>query len=302
MTSSVRVIGVPTDYGQDRRGVDMGPSAIRYAGLGDGLAAAGARCVDTGDLRAPRPEAIDPTEDVAPPARAKFLAQVRSVSTGLGDSVSDALAEGAAPLVLGGDHSVSIGSLAGTSRDADVGVVWFDAHGDINTPETSPSGNVHGMPLAAALGLGDFAGREWCRAPGLAPSNVALVGLRDLDAGEKETIRESPVSAFTMTDIDERGIADVVEDALAAASDGTAGVHVSLDLDWLDPTVAPGVGTPVRGGVSYREAHTAMEAVAEAGVLRSMDAVEVNPILDTHNETAELAVELIASAFGKRIL
>jgi arginase len=295
----VRVIGVPMDYGADRRGVDMGPSAIRYAGLADAVADADRDCADGGDLAVPRAEVRDP--DAARPD-AKYLPEIRDVCTRLADRVADALSEGATPLVLGGDHSLAIGSLAGTSRAADVGVVWFDAHGDLNTPDTTPSGNVHGMSLAAALGLGPFADGDWTDAPGLAPDNVALVGLRDLDPGERDRLKESPVTAFTMSDVDRRGLTAVVEDALAVATDGADGLHVSLDLDWLDPVVAPGVGTPVRGGVTYREAHAAMEMVADAGALRSLELVEVNPILDDHNGTAELAVELAASALGKRIL
>jgi arginase len=199
---------------------------------------------------------------------------------------------------LGGDHAVAIGSLAGSGRDDPIGVVWFDAHGDFNTPTMSPSGNVHGMPLAAALGRGEFDAMPRARAAGLAEDNVALVGIRDLDGGERDASADSDVTAFTMSDLDERGIAAVVDDALAAAGDGVDGLHVSLDLDFLDPVTAPGVGTPVRGGATYREAHAAMEAVAESGQLRSLELVEVNPILDQHNETAELA----GSAFGKRIL
>ena len=301
MHDNVRILGAPTDYGADRRGVDMGPSAIRYAGLSDALDGIDIACEDAGDLNVPRAEARDPKSG-AFSGRAKFVREVRDVSIRLADAVADALDGGRTPLVLGGDHSVAIGSLAGTSREANVGVVWFDAHGDFNTPETTPSGNVHGMPLAAALGLGGFDGVDWANAPGLAPENVALVGLRDVDRAERELIRETPVTAFTMSDIDQRGLTPVVDEALAAASDGTDGVHVSLDLDWLDPTVAPGVGTPVRGGVTYREAHAAMEQVSRGEVLRSLELVEVNPILDRRNATAEMATELATSAFGKRIL
>jgi arginase len=302
MTRTARIIGAPTDYGANRRGVDMGPSAIRYAGLAAQLADAGIEVEDAGDLAVPladerNPDASEPSE-----GEAKFIREVEEVSTLLTDQVASTLADDVTPVVLGGDHSVAIGSVGGSARDADIGVVWFDAHGDFNTPSTSPSGNVHGMPLAAALGVGDFEGVEWANARGLKPENVALVGLRDLDATEKRVIRESPVTAYTMSDIDEQGITTVVDDALAVAGDDTDGVHVSLDLDWLDPKEAPGVGTPVRGGVTYREAHSALESVASSGVLRSLEVVEVNPILDQHNETAELATELAASALGKRIL
>ncbi|SDM79667.1 arginase [Halogranum gelatinilyticum] len=301
MTRPARIIGAPTDYGANRRGVDMGPSAIRYAGLAKQLESAGITVEDAGDLPVPLADERDP-EPASGLANAKFIEEVEEVSTRIADEVAATLADDTTPVVLGGDHSIAIGSMAGSARDAEIGVIWFDAHGDFNTPTTSPSGNVHGMPLAAALGIGDFEGVGWANARGLKEENVALVGLRDLDAAEKEAIRTSDVTAFTMSDVDERGMTEVVDDALAVASDGTDGVHVSLDLDWLDPKEAPGVGTPVRGGASYREAHSALEQVASAGVLRSLEVVEVNPILDQHNETAELATELAASALGKRIL
>ncbi|GAA0525246.1 arginase [Halorubrum aquaticum] len=298
----VRIIGAPTDYGANRRGVDMGPSAIRYGGLADELANAGVDVVDAGDLPVPRAEERDPDTDAPAEGDAKFLHEVADVCRRLADEVDGTLAEGAVPLALGGDHSIAIGSLVGAARNADVGAVWFDAHADLNTPSTTPSGNVHGMPLAAALGIGEFADTEWANASGLDPENVALVGLRSVDGAEVELLREHGFTAYTMSDIDERGITDVTEDALAAASAGVDGVHVSLDLDWLDPKEAPGVGTPVRGGVTYREAHSAMEIVDDADCLRSMELVEVNPTLDQHNETAELATELAASAFGKRVI
>lgn len=301
MTEQVRVIGAPLDYGADRRGVDMGPSAIRYAGLGGELVSSGRTSLDRGDLSVPRAEERDPDADQPWDGSAKFLKEVRDVCERLSDEVATTLEEGAFPLVLGGDHSVAIGSMGGSSRDADIGVLWFDAHGDYNTPETSPSGNVHGMPMAAALGYGAFADTEWANAS-IDPENVALVGLRSLDDEERRAIRESPVTAYTMSDIDERGITEITEAAIGVATDGTDGTHVSLDLDWLDPKEAPGVGTPVRGGVTYREAHAALEIVANRGDLRSLDVVEVNPILDSGNETASLAVELAASALGKRIL
>jgi len=289
------------DYGADRRGVDMGPSAIRYADLADELAAADVDAVDAGDLLVPRMEERDPGDESA-----KFLPEIEDVCTRLADEVADAIDSGRTPLVLGGDHAVAIGSLAGSSRNADIGTIWFDAHGDFNTPETSPSGNVHGMPLAAALGEGRFAAEEWANATGLREENVAYVGLRTLDDAERDAIRDTDMTAYTMSDIDERGIIPVVEDALDAATAGVDGIHVSLDLDWLDPDEAPGVGTPVRGGATYREAHAALETVAERDrsedILRSMDVVEVNPILDESNRTADIAAELAASALGKRIL
>jgi len=306
MTRTVRIIGAPTDYGANRRGVDMGPSAIRYAGLADSIEAAGATPVDAGDLLAPRAEERDPDARTPSAGKAKFLREVEDVSRRLGDEVAAACVEGTLPLVLGGDHSVAIGTLGGAARDADIGAVWFDAHADFNTPTTTPSGNVHGMPMAAALGIDEFEGVEWANADGLREENVALVGLRSLDDPEKDAIRDSEVSAYTMSDIDERGITPVVEEALDVASAGVDGIHVSLDLDWLDPNLAPGVGTPVRGGVTYREAHTALELVANRdeteGVLRSMELVEVNPILDESNETASMATELAASGLGKTIL
>jgi arginase len=302
---TIRTIGVPMDLGADRRGVDMGPSAIRYAGLAATLESIGQACTDAGDLPVSHAEERDP-ESPSPVSNAKYLGEVESVCTRLADEVADALDTGALPLVLGGDHSIAIGTLNGAARDEAIGAVWFDAHSDVNTPETTPSGNVHGMPLAAALGMGEFAGTAWANAAGLREENVALVGLRSVDDPERERIRESEMTAYTMSDIDERGVVDVTEEALDVATDGVDGVHVSLDLDWLDPSHAPGVGTPVRGGVTYREAHSAMETVADRaehdGILRSLEVVEVNPILDSHNETAELATELAASALGKRVL
>jgi len=302
MTRTVRVVGAPTDYGANRRGVDMGPSAIRYAGLAEELERADIDVVDDGDVRAPRAEERDPEAEPPASGRAKFLRETREVATRLADRVAGALAADELPLVLGGDHSVAIGSVTGSARNADIGAVWFDAHGDFNTPETSLSGNVHGMPLAAVLGVGEFADVEWANAAGLREETVAIVGLRDVDESERAAIAASDVTTFTMSDIDERGIANVAEDALDVATAGTDGVHVSLDLDWLDPREAPGVGTPVRGGVTYREAHSALEAVAERDGLRSLELVEVNPILDEGNETASLATELAASALGKQIL
>ena len=292
------------DYGANRRGVDMGPSAIRYGGLADELKAAGVACRDAGDLAVPRMEERSPDAEEPPTGTARFLRETRQVCAALAERVAESIDDGHTPLALGGDHSIAIGSLGGSTRDAAVGAIWFDAHADFNTPTTTPSGNVHGMPLAAALGIDDFAddAYAWARAPGLDPSNVALVGLRSVDSAERQAIRNSAVTAYTMSDIDQRGVAAVVDDALAVATDGTDGIHVSLDLDWLDPKVAPGVGTPVRGGATYREAHLAMEAVATSGALRSMELVEVNPVLDEQNETAALAVEFAASAFGKRVL
>ncbi|RKD94764.1 arginase [Halopiger aswanensis] len=315
--ATVRIIGAPMDYGANRRGVDMGPSAIRYAGLADELERAGVDPIDDGDLSMPRAEEIDPDTDEASGLtstesessgveNAKFLPAIEGVNVRLAARVAETLADGEFPLVLGGDHSVAIGSLHGSARDADIGAIWFDAHADLNTPETSPSGNVHGMPLGAVLGRGVFGDMDWAHTPRLQEDSIAYVGLRSIDERERELVRESEMTAFTMSDIDQRGMTAVVEDALEVATDGTDGVHVSLDLDMIDPKAAPGVGTPVRGGVTYREAHAALETVSKRhdrdGILRSMDVVEVNPILDEANETASLAAELTASAFGKRIL
>lgn len=291
------------DLGADRRGVDMGPSAIRYAGLADQLEATGISCVDGGDVTVPRPEKRDHEATEPESGRAKFLGETETVTRRLADKVADTVDAGEFPLMLGGDHSIAIGSVAGAADGDDYGILWFDAHSDFNTPETTPSGNVHGMSLAAILGIGPFAKEEWTRTPSLDPENVVLVGLRSVDEGEKRLLAESAVTTYTMSDIDDRGVTDVVDEALSIATDGTDGIHVSLDMDWLDPTEAPGVGTPVRGGVSYREAHVAMEHVAQfSEQFISFELVEVNPILDTHNKTAELGCELVASAFGKRIL
>jgi arginase len=304
---AIQVLGVPMDLGADRRGVDMGPSAIRYAGLASQLQDLSFACSDGGDIPVPRPEERDPDAGTGslPAGSAKFLPETETVCRNLRESVSDAVDAGEFPLVLGGDHSIAMGTVGGLESAGDTGIVWFDAHGDFNTPETTPSGNVHGMSLAAILGEGPFEDLDWPYCPHVPGENVALVGLRDLDQAEREAIVDSDVTAYTMSDIDRRGVVSIAEEAIEIACDGVDGIHVSLDLDWLDPTEAPGVGTPVRGGVSYREAHAAMELLGEVNdgtPLRSMEVVEVNPILDTHNQTAELAVELVASALGKRIL
>ncbi|PSQ31031.1 arginase [Halobacteriales archaeon SW_6_65_46] len=294
---NVRVIGVPMDLGTDRRGVDMGPSAIRYAGLAGALDDAGHDYVELGHISVPRAENLDEAN-----SRAKYLDETETVCRSVERQVEAAIDAGEFPLVLGGDHSIAIGTARGTANQGSTGLVWFDAHGDFNTPETTPSGNVHGMSVAALLGRGAFADSDWAHAPTIDPSNVAMVGIRSLDDAERAALRDSEVTVFTMSDIDERGLSAVTEDALAVAGAADE-IHISLDMDFLAPTEAPGVGTPVRGGVTYREAHTAMEAVGERlADVRSMEVVEVNPILDSHNETAELAVELIASALGKRIL
>ena len=301
MDRTVRVLGAPMDLGADRRGVDMGPSAIRYAGLAAELDALGLRCADGGDVAVPRPESTAAASEFGG-GRAKYREATATVCSEVADGVADAVADGEFPLVLGGDHTVAIGTANGLAREREVGVLWVDAHGDFNVPATTPSGNIHGMALAAILGDGPFADESWADA-GVDPGNVALVGVRDLDPGERERLRDSAVSAFPVAEIDEHGIAAVMRRAIDVAA-GADALHLSLDLDALDPNEAPGVGTPVRGGVSYREAHTAMELVHEraADDLAAVDLVEVNPILDRHNRTAELAVELAASALGQRTL
>ena len=301
----VSILGVPTDFGANRRGVDMGPSAIRYGGLYEALDDAGIEWTDVGDLRTPRTAVSGQRRTTTNSGMTRHREETAEVCSRVADRVETILEEGSTPLVLGGDHSVALGTLVGDERGGPMGALWFDAHADFNTPETSPSGNIHGMPLASALGYGSLGDEPWAYAPQLYEDRVALIGLRDIDDAEAELLEESDVTVFTMTDIDRRGIGSVVQDAIEIATDGDGEIHVSLDLDWLDPNEAPGVGTPVRGGVTYREAHTAMEYVAElvpAESIRSMELVEVNPILDRTNETAKLACELVASAFGKRVL
>jgi arginase len=304
MTGPVRLIGVPMDLGADRRGVDMGPSAIRYAGLTDELESVGVDCVDDGDITVPGPEQDNPDAYPESDRHAKYLDETATVCRALADRVSDAVGDGHLPLVIGGDHSIAVGTAGGAARSDETGILWFDAHGDFNTPSTTPSGNVHGMPLAALLGLGEFADMDWAQAPNVREENVAMIGLRSLQDAEREEIRDSDVTAFTMADIDQRGITDVTSEAMDIATHGVDDVHLSFDMDLVDPNEAPGVGTPVRGGISYREAHAAMESVARNGIesLSSLEFVEVNPILDEHNRTAELAVELAGSVLGKSVL
>ncbi len=303
MPRPVHIIGVSLDLGGNRRGVDMGPSAFRIAGLGERLAALGMPVVDAGDLVAPIPEIKtfgDPTK--------KYIREIARVCERLYKTSLAVLEKGGVPLVLGGDHSLAAGSVAATAdclrrEDKALGLIWVDAHGDMNTPGTSTSGNVHGMPLAALIGpepaelsrIGGFS-------PKVAPDRTVLIGIRNLDDREKERIRESGVHVFTMKDIDRAGIAATVEQALAIAGKDAGGIHVSFDLDACDPSIAPGVGTPVKGGFNYREAHMLMEMVADSGLLRALDLVEVNPILDDRNTTAILGAELASSALGQRIL
>jgi arginase len=300
---SAHIIGVPLDLGGNRRGVDMGPSALRIAGLAERLTSLGIQVNDEGDLVTPIPEvksAGDP--------RKKYIREIARVCDRLYRTSLGVLHSGGLPVVLGGDHSLGAGSVAATAdylrKDGNpVGLLWVDAHGDMNTPSSSGSGNVHGMPLAALLGpepaelsrIGNFS-------PKVLPEHTVLIGIRNLDDREKEIVRDSKVHVFTMKDIDRSGIASVVEEALTLAGKDTGGVHLSFDLDVCDPTIAPGVGTPVKGGLDYREAHTLMEIVADSGLLRALDLVEVNPILDDRNTTATLACELAASALGQKII
>ena len=297
-TERVAIIGAELDLGAGRRGVDMGPSAIRYAGLGERLAALGIPSEDWGNVYTPIRETMDSGDQSA-----RFLTEIRETCERIAEQVRNASENGFTPLVLGGDHSVAIGTIGGlASVHGPGGVLWFDAHADLNTPSTTPSGNVHGMPLAAALGRAGvgFESNRWTL-PALAPEHVALIGARSIDPGEREAIEESGVAVYTISHIDRRGVEPVLQEALERVS-GAPFVHVSVDLDLVDPVVAPGVGSPVKGGLSYREAHLAMELVAESGLLTSLELVEVNPILDHENATAKLAVDLAASALGARIL
>jgi arginase len=296
----IAIIGAPVDLGAGRRGVDMGPSAIRYAGLKERLEALGHRVRDLGNIAVPLAEQFEPP---APGEKLRYLNPLVTVNRALAERVAGVVSEGGFPLVLGGDHSLAIGSVGGVARHRRVGVIWIDAHADFNTPETTPSGNIHGMSAAALTGRGHPALTAlFGPSPAVPDDKFALVGIRDLDALEREALRASGVHAFTMHQVDRRGLADVMEEAISRVSSGMDGFHVSFDLDSLDPSEAPGVGTPVLGGLSYREAHLAMEIVAESGRLISLDLLEVNPILDSHNVTAERAVEFAVSALGKRIL
>ena len=300
----IKVIGVPLDLGASRRGVDMGPSAVRVAGLEARLEALGHAVRDGGNISV----AIAETKSSGD-QNARYLKEITDTCTRAADMVLKSLDEGMTPVVLGGDHSVAAGTVSGVAefyrrQNQKIGLIWIDAHADMNTPASSPSGNVHGMPLAALVGLepeplANILGFS----PKVLPENAVLIGVRDIDPAEKENIRRAGISeVYTMRDIDERGMRAVVEEALRAAGRGTAGYHVSLDMDWIDPEDAPGVGTPVRGGATYREAHLAMEIIADHGRMVSLEVVEVNPVIDEHNRTADLAVELISSAFGKKIL
>jgi arginase len=301
--ASIHIIGVPLDLGAGRRGVDMGPSALRIAGLGERLAALGHTVTDRGDITAPIPEIKAPGDE-----RKKYIRHIARVCQKLYQTSLAALDEGAVPVVLGGDHSLAAGSVSAAAeyarrRDKPLGLIWVDAHADMNTPGTTLSGNVHGMPLASLLGpepaelaqIGGFS-------PKVRPEHTVLIGLRNLDDRERDRVRASGVHVFTMKEIDRAGIAAVAESAIGLAANGTAGIHLSFDMDVCDPAIAPGVGTPVKGGLDYREAHVVMEIVSDAGLLTSLDIVEVNPILDSQNATAILGVELALSALGKKIL
>jgi arginase len=300
---TIHLLGAPMDLGSGRRGVDMGPSAIRIAGLADRLRDLGNKVVDDGDIDIKNMEEIRVGD-----LKARYLKEITRASKVLAARTEKIMTAGHFPLILGGDHSIAVGTISGIAASVRrkrkrLGLLWIDAHGDINTPATSPSGNVHGMPLAILLGMGP---RDLVGIGGdfrkVDAANVALVGIRSLDEGERRHLKHTGVHVYTMSDIDRLGMHRVMKKALGHVTHGTDFVHVSFDLDAVDPTVAPGVGTPVKGGLDYREAHLIMEIVSDAGVMTSLEMVEVNPILDEHNTSAEFAVELVQSAFGKKIL
>ncbi len=299
----VTIIGVLMDLGADRRGVDMGPSAVRVAGVNQRLTALGYQVTDGGNINVRNPEMLREVN-----GKAKYLPEITEACQALAEKVTYVLQHGGIPIVLGGDHSIAIGSVSGLAahyrkQEQRVGVLWFDAHGDMNTPETSPSGNIHGMPYAAILGKG---APELTHISGFAPKvyaeDCALIGARDVDPVEAEIMRNSGVRIYTMREIDERGMSACVDEAIAITSRNTVGFHVTMDMDFVDPDYAPGVGTPVPGGPTYRESHLAMEKVADSGKMLSFELTEVNPVLDTSNRTSELGVQLILSAFGKKIM
>ncbi|MDF1511394.1 arginase [Robertmurraya sp. DFI.2.37] len=293
------IIGMPMDLGQMRRGVDMGPSAIRYAGVNERLQMLFDEVNDLGDISIGRPEVQIDKE-----SKLRNLELIAEKTAILADKVDEVIQSGAFPLVLGGDHSIAIGTLAGVSRHyQNLGVIWYDAHGDLNTAETSPSGNIHGMPLAVSIGLGHpmltkIGGYQ----PKVKPENIVIIGARSLDEGERALIKEKGIRVYTMHEIDRLGMTKVMEESIEYLQERTDGVHLSLDLDGLDPTDAPGVGTPVNGGISYRESHLAMEMLAESEIITSAEFVEVNPILDEKNKTASVAVALMGSLFGEKLL
>jgi arginase len=299
----VAIIGAPLDLGQGRRGVDMGPSALRVANINARVAGLGYVVEDRGNVPVEQAEAAPEGHP-----RAKYLPQIAATCQRIALSVEETLAQNALPLVLGGDHSVAVGTVSGVShfhrqKQQTVGLIWLDAHADMNTPESSPSGNVHGMPLACIVGRGPAELTSlYGFQPKIDPKNVVIVGLRDVDQTEKPNVLEYGVHAFTMREIDEHGMRTIMAQAIQLASNGTAGFHLSLDMDFVDPKDAPGVGTPVRGGVTYREAHLALEMICDSRRMLSMEVVEVNPVIDEVNRTADLAVELVMSGLGKRIL
>ncbi|MBV9762198.1 MAG: arginase [Acidobacteriaceae bacterium] len=301
--SHIAIVGAPLDLGAGRRGVDMGPSALRLAGLNSRLEALGYDVEDLGNVAVAQQESTP-----SGPENAKYLSQIAKTCAKLATMVESVVSNGKFPLVLGGDHSVAAGTVSGVSRACrlrgeKIGLMWIDAHADMNTPESSLSGNVHGMPLACCLGRGPRELTEiFDYSPKVDGRNVVLIGIRDVDIKEREVVRESGVTAFTMRDIDERGLRDVMAQAIAIVNDGASGFHLSLDMDAVDPDEAPGVGTPVRGGMTYREAHLAMETICDCSRMLSMEIVEVNPVLDAANRTALLGVELVMSAMGKKIL
>lgn len=296
VTKSVSIIGVPMDLGQARRGVDMGPSALRYAGLDNRLSWLGYEVIDNGNIPIPIRDMLPAEGGI------KFLPAVVQACEAMYQAGQEAIAAERLPLFLGGDHSIAVGTVGGVTHASPAGLMWIDAHGDFNTPQSSPSGNLHGMPLAALLGLGApelvNLGRP---GPKLTAADVVLIGVRDLDPGEKKSLRESRIKVYTMREIDERGMAAIANEALARLSH-LSRIHVSLDMDSLDPNEAPGVGTPVPGGLTYREAHLLMEIIADCACVGSVDVVEINPILDERNRTAKMALALIASLLGQSIL
>jgi arginase len=298
--NKLSIIGVPMDLGQTRRGVDMGPSAIRYAGVIERIENIGYSVEDKGNIEIALAERVHSDENT----NLKNLKAVADASERLAQTVSDVITNKRFPLVLGGDHSIAIGTLAGVSRHyKNLGVIWYDAHGDLNTADTSPSGNIHGMPLAASIGIGDDAlTRIGGYTPKVKPENIVIIGARSLDEGEKELIKEKGIKVYTMHEIDRMGMTKVMEETILYLCDKTDGVHLSLDLDGLDPHDAPGVGTPVIGGISYRESHLAMEMLAESQLITSAEFVEVNPILDERNKTATVAVALMGSLLGEKLV
>jgi arginase len=301
--SRISIIGVPMDLGADRRGVDMGPSALRYADLNEKLQELGHEVEDLGDMDVIIPE----TRHYGDP-RAKYLREITDACHHLAETVVHAYEGGRTPLVLGGDHSIAVGTVSGMSeafrrQKKNLGLIWFDAHADMNTPETSPSGNVHGMPMAAILGYGPAElTRIFDFAPKIRPENAVMIGLRDVDRAERDLVKKSGMRVFTMKDIDKRGIGNILDEALSIVMKATDGFAATLDADFLDPIESPGVATPVRGGADYREAHLAMEMIADTKKMVSFEITEINPILDEKNKTAQFGTELILSAFGKQIL